>query len=140
MLSVNKEAAVCWRRNYFILLDVKCAHGEQECISVGCVPPVRYRTGVSLIETPPTETPLDRDSPWTETPWTETPTDRTHPPPHPDCTQTPSTVSRITDRCKTLPCRKFLTKRAYSRITIALPLTSTLSPYRKRTRFRLVGK
>ena len=41
---------------------------KQECISVGCVPPARYRT----------ETPPDRDppSPWKETPpspWTKTP-------------------------------------------------------------------
>ena len=46
---------------------------KQECIPVWCVPPTRYRTGVSM-----TETTLDRD-PWTETPstenllWTETP-------------------------------------------------------------------
>ena len=49
---------------------------EQECMPVGCILPAHYHTerGVSL-----TETPLDRDPPWTETPRTETPPDRDPP-------------------------------------------------------------
>ena len=57
---------------------------KQECIPVGCVPPARYRTGVSLTETPPpgqrphswTETPPGQRTSWTETPRTETPLDK----------------------------------------------------------------
>ena len=70
---------------------------KQECIPVGCVPPARYRMGVSLTKIPLlnrgpwTKTPhpldldkdpLDRDS--RDPPWTET-----HPGQRPPCGQTP---------------------------------------------------
>ena len=52
---------------------------KQECIPVGCVPPTLYILGGVSDTDPPgqrppwTETPCDRDLPWTETPVTETP-------------------------------------------------------------------
>ena len=45
----------------FIPLSQNQTFLKQECIPVGCVPPARKRMGVSLRETPRTETP------WTET-------------------------------------------------------------------------
>ena len=71
---------------------------KQECIPVGCVPPACKCTaaarGVTLTETPSTDTPLDRDPPGQRPPWTENPL----------WTETPP-VNRIADRCKniTLP-------------------------------------
>ena len=66
---------------------------QQESIPVGCVPPARHRMGEgSLSWSLPGQRPLDRESPDIETPWTETPLDR-----HP-WTETPSPIEGTWDQ------------------------------------------
>ena len=71
---------------YYGILTTKLkTHVTQECITVGCVPSVCYRTGgLHDRDHPQTEITLDRDPPgrkppWTETPWTDSPLDRDPP-------------------------------------------------------------